>query len=355
MMTDEVSTKFQWIYELLTITFFVLVFNFIIRELLKKLEKHFKEKKLVWKERFISALILPLSIFVWLFSVIYVSLLLDSRINDPPLLKKATILLPTSFVLLLTWFAFRWKKEVIQELKKNSHIRSFHLDASKVDAIDKIATITILFISLVSLLAATGRSTGALLTFGGIGAAAIGFASKEFIANFFGGFMIYLTKPFAIADMIKLPQKEIVGYVEEIGWYMTRIRDIEKQPIYIPNALFSDSIVITPTQRSHRLIKETAGVRYQDFGQVKQIISEIKQFLNDHPDFDSNERQMVHLASYGQSSLDIEINTYTKLVDLKDYNDIKQELLFKVYDIVVKNNADFAYTTMTLDLPQKIL
>ena len=54
------------------------------------------------------------------------------------------------------------------------------------------------------------------------------------ISNFFGGFMIYVTHSFGIGDWINLPDHNVEGYVEEIGWYTTRIRTFEKRPIYVP-------------------------------------------------------------------------------------------------------------------------
>ena len=45
-----------------------------------------------------------------------------------------------------------------------------------------------------------GYSISGLLALGGVGGIAIGFAAKDLLANFFGGLMSYLDRPFKIGD-----------------------------------------------------------------------------------------------------------------------------------------------------------
>ena len=59
-----------------------------------------------------------------------------------------------------------------------------------------------------------GFSVAGVLTFGGIGGIAIGFAAQDMLSNFFGGLMIYLDRPFKIGDWVRSPDREIEGVVE---------------------------------------------------------------------------------------------------------------------------------------------
>ena len=77
-----------------------------------------------------------------------------------------------------------------------------------------------------------------LLAFGSIGAASLGFAGKDVIANFCSGLMLHITRPFVIGDEIMLPEKNLEGNIEEIGWFKTSIRDKEKRAVYLPNNFF---------------------------------------------------------------------------------------------------------------------
>src|SRR5262249_16097448 len=167
-------------------------------------------------------------------------------------------------ILSLSWFCLKWKTNVIKDLSTKSKDLTIVMEQNKIDVIDKVATIAILFSTILVLLEATGRSMNTLIAFGGVGGLALAFASQEVIANFFGRIMVYATDPFAKGDSIQIPNHSIEGIVEEIGWYMTRIRSLDKRPIYVPSSTFSKVVVITPSRMTHRRIKETIGLRYSD-------------------------------------------------------------------------------------------
>src|SRR5205085_682063 len=107
------------------------------------------------------------------------------------------------------------------------------LDPSSMAIFEKTFTIFVLFISSLLILQIFGLDVVPLLTVSGIGAAILGFASRDVFANFFGGMMIFMSSPFKIDDYIELPGKKIAGTVEEIGWYFTTIRDTHKRSLYI--------------------------------------------------------------------------------------------------------------------------
>ena len=149
-----------------------------------------------------------------------------------------------------------------------------------------------------------------LIAFGGIGGLALAFASQQVISNFFGGLMVYLTSPFTIGEWVNIPDRNIEGHIEEIGWYLTRIRNFEKRPIYVPNSVFTQTIVITPSRMSHERFHPVIGLRYQDINVVKPIIDNIKLMLLHHPSIDHHVGVDVYLISFSASALDIEISAY---------------------------------------------
>lgn len=340
----------QWPLELLAIILAALACNFAAKTLLVWLRASYEKKGSIWRASFAEALFYPLSLYIWFFTAVSLVYLLDHRLHDTPFFGQAPlVLLIVAGIISLGWFALRWKNRALASLDRSGYFEKAALDKSRIDVIDKLLTIVIFFFIVIWLFQATGQNINAILTLGGISAAALGFASKEFIANFFGGFMIYLTRPFKIGDMIKLEGKETTGTVEEIGWYLTRIRDLEKLPIYIPNSMFSQFILVNITDRSHRLIKETIGIRYCDFGSMEKILREIREFLSMHPAYDFSLPQGAYFTAYGNSSLDLTITAYTKAKTFQEFNALKEELLLKVRGIVVNNHADFPFQTITID------
>jgi MscS family membrane protein len=197
------------------------------------------------------------------------------------------------------------------------------------------------------LLEATGRSFSTLIAFGGIGGLALAFASQEIISNFFGGFMIYITQPFAIDDWILLPDLSVEGVVEQIGWYTTHIRSLDKQPMYIPNSLFNKQVVITRSRMSHRQIKEVVGVRSEDYNKLRAITEDIEKQLRKHHDIDHSQSIIVRFSGYGPSTLDIYISAYTNKVDTSSYMRVKEAILFAIGDTIARHGAEIPNTLPT--------
>ncbi len=348
----DIFTERNWASEILMVLFVVLCFNLIVKNILKAVEQRCRTKQKFRTADFFKALYTPLSLFVWIFAGIHtVNFLNNTVFFSQRFSGHSDFILTVTAVLCTGWFLLRVKKYFVLSLQDQHKIGSLEFNTHRIHALDKLLTIVIVFSILIILLDVSGRGIGALLTIGGIGAAAIGFASKEFIANFFGGFMLYLNTPFFVGDLIEIPDRKAKGYVEEIGWYLTRIRDLEKQPIFLPNALFSQFVLINLSKRTGRRITETLDLRYKDFSLIKDILEGINTLLKTNPDVNQRQSHRVNFIAFGESSLQIEMSCYTRITDQGEYNKLKETLLTEIYHIVRNAGADFAYPTITIDSP----
>ena len=120
------------------------------------------------------------------------------------------------------------------------------LDPTTVTAVARLLRATVIITAILVAMQLFGYSISGLLAFGGIGGIAVGFAAKDLLANFFGGLMIYLDRPFSVGDRVRSPDKEIEGTVEDIGWRLTRIRTFDKRPLYIPTQPLLIFLLRTP-------------------------------------------------------------------------------------------------------------
>lgn len=339
--------EFEWQKKTILIILVAIIFNVVAKWLLSALHTHFEKKKQIWKDGFVQALYLPLSIFVWLVAAAYASNLLLSEYFPKFSLENISLILAIAAILSIAWFAFRWKQTIIKLSVLKSRQGELAFDHGKIDVVDKIVTLLIIFFTVLLILEVTGRSMTTLIAFGGIGGLALAFASQEIIANCFGGLMIYTTRLFSVGDWINLPQNHIEGHVEEIGWYMTRIRTFNKRPIYVPNSTFAKTFVETPSRMSHRQFKEILHLRYQDMNLVRTIIEKIKDLLNRHPQIDKEQSINVYLESFGAYSIHIVVSAYTKTaLDNESFNAVKQDILLSVIDILDAHGAKIAYNTL---------
>jgi small-conductance mechanosensitive channel len=193
-----------------------------------------------------------------------------------------------------------------------------------------------------------------LLALGGVGGIAVGFAAKDLLANFFGGLTIYLDRPFSVGEWIRSPDKSIEGTVEYISWRHTRVRAFNKNPIYVPNAVFTSIVVENPSRMSHRRIRETLGLRYDDFAVVAPIVADIKEMLRAHEGIDATQTLIVNFNQFGASSLDILIYTFTRTIVWVEYHAVKQDVLLKIGEIVARHGAEIAFPTHTVHVPDRI-
>jgi MscS family membrane protein len=365
-MLDKVETYFQfilaaldgaygWISETISLLVLVIFFNFLAKWFLLRLHRSFERNQKYWQDSFVRALIKPLCYYVWFFAILHAVDLIAYRTFAKVPIANMHLVLNLGAIICFSWFCLRWKKNIVNELSLMSKNHRIAIEQSKIDVIDKLVTIIILFSTILLLMEAANRSINTLIAFGGVGGLAIAFASQEVIANFFGGIMVYATHPFAKGDWIQIPDRNIEGIVEEIGWYMTRIRSLDKRPIYVPNSIFSKVVVITPSRMTHRRIKETIGLRYCDNPVLKAVISDIRCMLQQHPDVDKNNSIIVNLDAFGVYSLDILIQAHLLILDSEGFAKVKGEILFKIADILKLHHAELATPSTTFYLNEKLI
>lgn len=343
-----------WLAEIGTMLALVFLFNVVLKWALLKLHARFERKKNLWKDTFVVALITPLTSFVWLIAAVQLINFMFQHVTKQPLIPSPHAVFESGLILTITWFLLRWKKSVVQKLHLKKEVDSTKADKGKIDVLDKALTLVIYFIAAMLLLEQTGSSMNTLIAFGGVSGLAVAFASQQIIANFFGGIMIYCTKPFIIGDWIKLPEKDIEGDVEEIGWYTTLIRAFDKQPIYVPNSLLTNVLVINPSRMTFRQFKETLSLRYQDINIAPKIIEEVEEYLKKHPTITSQHAPQVHLGALGEYAIEINISAYSTATEKKAFYDVTQDILFKLTEIVFRNGADFAIPQTAVEFPKGI-
>jgi MscS family membrane protein len=336
------------------IILFVLIFNYFVKTLLLKLQAHFSKTHKIWALSFVSALHKPLTYFVWFVAIICTIDTISSNVFNFHL-THIHLLLSVGAVLAFGWFLLRWNHKVVQYMTEMSQQHQIPLTRGKLDLISKLATITAIFVTLFLLMDVTGRNVQTLIAFGGIGGLALAFASQQVISNFFGGVMVYITQPFTIGEWVFLPEKKIEGHIEEIGWYMTRIRNFEKRPIYVPNSIFTQTFVVTPSRMSHERFHPIIGLHYKDIQAVKPILDNIKLMLIKHPSIDQLLPIDVFFINFGPATLEIEISAYMSKTLGTYFPALRQELLLKIATIITQQGAEIITPTNIIEMRESPL
>ena len=324
-----------------------LLVHFLLGVTIRRLHRVAADSAQRWDDVVVTALEAPLRVVLW---VVAASIGLAMIPDSGEFRELATSANDTALVLLMTWFVQRLIRGAEHEVLDENRGRTESLDRASVRATAKLLRVAMWIIAGLMVLQTLGVSVSGLLAFGGIGGIAVGFAAKDLLANFFGGLSIYLDRPFTTGDWIRSPDKEIEGTVEDIGWRLTRIRTFDQRPLYVPNAVFSQVSVENPSRMLNRRIYETVGSRYSDAGKVQGVIEQVRSMLESHPEIDLSRTLIVNFVSFGPSSLDFFIYTFTKTTDWVKYHAIKQDVLLQVLAIVHAAGADVAFPTTTVDM-----
>lgn len=343
-----------WIAQVFIVVFLVLLSNYLLRLVLKKLSRKAETTSNPWDDAVVSAIEKPASLLVWVIGITFAADIVYAE-TQAAIFNAIQPIRDVGVVGAITWFLIRLTRQFQNNIVTQSKDAKKPVDATTVDAIGKLVRASILITAALVAMQTLGFSISGVLAFGGIGGIAVGFAAKDLLSNFFGGLMLYLDRPFSVGDWVRSPDREIEGTVENIGWRLTRIRSFDKRPIYVPNGLFSTMAIVNPSRMTHRRIYETIGIRYEDADKMAGIVTDVKAMLKKHPEIDASQTLIVNFNSFAPSSLDFFVYTFTHTTAWVRFHEIKQDVLLKINDIISMHGAEIAFPTSTIHLSDPVL
>ena len=352
-INNWLQTGGDWVAQAFLVILIALLVNFFIKRILNRLHKKLEKTSNPWDDSLVDALRKPLSALIWILGIAFAAEIVQSQ-TKAVIFEAIDPIRDMGVIFALTWFLVRFAKRVEKNIVSYAQQSGKEIDVTTVDAIAKLIRISIIITATLVGLQTMGYSISGVLAFGGIGGMAIGFAAKDLLANFFGGLMIYMDRPFAVGDWVRSPDRNIEGTVENIGWRLTRIRTFDKRPLYVPNATFATIAVENPSRMSHRRIKETIGLRYDDASKMTLITDKVKAMLKAHDEIDSSQTLIVNFNTYAASSIDFFIYTFTKTTNWVKYHEVKQDVLLKVLEIIEQEGAESAFPTTTMHVPNEV-
>jgi MscS family membrane protein len=345
--------KETWVVQVFIVVFLTVLLNWIQKRLLSRIANKLQRTRTYWDDALFDAVRKPLTFLIWILGLTFAAEIVKSE-TDAAIFGAIAPIREVGVIVAIGWFLVRFISRAEVNIIDKKKIAGEEFDQTTADAIAKLLRISVIITSALVAMQTLGYSVSGVLAFGGIGGIAIGFAARDLLANFFGGLMIYMDRPFDVGDWIRSPDQEIEGTVEKIGWRLTTIRTFDKRPLYVPNAIFTSIAVENPSRMSNRRIKETIGIRYDDVAKMEDIIADVKQMLKEHDEIDANQTLIVNFNQFAPSSLDFFIYTFTKTTNWIKFHEVKQDVLLKVIGIVESHGAECAFPTSTVLIPQEI-
>lgn len=206
-----------------------------------------------------------------------------------------------------------------------------------------IALKIVLIVIVVSML---GVQTSSLVAVLGAMSLAVGLALQGSLANFAGGVLILIFKPFKVGDVIET-NSGYKGTVREIQIFNTILTSPTKETVVLPNGELSNNPLVNITGSDDMAIEYTFGIGYSDdIDQAKTIIREI---LDQHEKVITSEGYKLGVRELADSS----VNIFVRLsVKPDDYWDVLFEVTESVKKAFDENGISIPFPQMDIHMNQ---
>ena len=180
------------------------------------------------------------------------------------------------------------------------------LEAKLLPPVRRILPITVYAIGLLIALDGLEVSISPLLAGFGIGGLAVALAVQPTLSNFFAGTYLVTEGELREGDYIEL-EGGPAGYVVEVGWRSTKIRNRMNNLVIIPNSKMVESIVTnyySPTPAMSVVV--TCGVSYDaDLHEVERIVMEVaNEVIEESTSAVKSVEPFFGFSEFGDSNID---------------------------------------------------
>ncbi len=137
---------------------------------------------------------------------------------------------------------------------------------------------------------------------------AIGMALQGSLANFAGGVLIMIFKPYKIGDLIEA--QGVLGVVKEIEIFTTKLTTPQNKLAIVPNGTMANGNIINYTAEGLMRVDLTIGVGYdEDIKKTKEVLLKV---LTDNDKVLKEPAPSVNVEGLGESSVDFAVRPFCK-------------------------------------------
>ncbi|MFZ5936210.1 mechanosensitive ion channel protein MscS [Pseudomonas putida] len=179
-----------------------------------------------------------------------------------------------------------------------------------ISTLSNIVLKVLLFVSVASMI---GIETTSFVAAIGAAGLAIGLALQGSLANFAGGVLILMFRPFRIGDWIEA--QGVAGTVDSIQIFHTVLRTGDNKTVIMPNGALSNGIITNTNRQPTRKVVFDVGVDYEaDLQKARQVLLELAQ----DPRVLADPAPQAVVSTLGDSSITVSLRLWTKTSDYWD-------------------------------------
>ena len=218
------------------------------------------------------------------------------------------------------------------------------LDDELVPIVSRIANIAIVSVAGIVILDSLGYDVVAVIASFGVAGVAVAFASRETMADIFGGAHILSTKPFLVDDVVDI--EGTTGTVEEIGLRTTRIRDFDGRVVTLSNASIANAEVRNISAEPTRRVKTFLGLPYHTTPtEMDAAIDLVVETVKAVDGVDADQTG-AWFWEYGDSAMRIRLDYH--IDDLDDWKGVRDRTNREIQRAFDDAGFDLAFPTRTV-------
>lgn len=202
-------------------------------------------------------------------------------------------------------------------------------------------------IVIIMAISIVGVQVSSLVTILGTASLSIGLALQGSLANFAGGVLILVMKPFKIGDYIIENNNNMEGTVESIDIFYTKLKTYDNKIVVIPNGNITANSLINVTAEKSRKLDIAVGISYDS--DIKLVKDTLEEIVLSSPYYDSSKEMNVFVDSFTDSSIKMGIRCW---VNTGDYWAAKWEMNEQIKLEFDKKGIVIPYNQMEIKIKQ---
>lgn len=229
---------------------------------------------------------------------------------------------PQLLLAIVTLIVGFWIIRIIANLINNAMKRA-NLEVSLRRFLSSFISIILKILLLISVASMVGIATTSFVAILGAAGLAVGLALQGSLANFAGGVLILLFKPFKVGDFIDA--QGYTGTVHAIQVFSTILKTPDNKTVIIPNGSLSNGSMINFSTEPTRRVDMTFGIGYgDDIAKAKSIL---KRLVEAESRALKEPAYQVVLSELADSSVNFTVRVWCNATDYWDiYFDMQEEV-----------------------------
>ena len=234
--------------------------------------------------------------------------------------------------------------KLVRKLLRRSMNRH-HVDDGVIQFLDAVVKMAGFFILILLILGLFGITTASVVAVLGSAGLTLGLALQGSLANFAGGVLILILKPFVVGDEIIEDSHKNRGFVEEISVFYTTIRNDDGMEIVIPNGTLANNSIVNLSKSGKRRVDITVPVSYEsDLSQVKTVLEAI---IAAEPRRLQSECNNVVVGELAESSMNLRMRIW---VAPADYWAVRFDTIERVKALMDEKKIDIPFNQLDVHL-----